>query len=495
MSVTPADSAALPHEELLRRLEEAEETLRAIREGEVDALVVRPARDEQVFTLQGEGGSYHAFMETMEHGAVVVGPRGEILYANQAFSRLSDKPLAALQGALLTEQFEAAIAPRIAALMPTGADEPASRQSSEIALTRDGATFHYLATASPLLIGVVSGWALTFTDLTDRVRAEKSIAAERAARAIIASANEAVMVCDPAGRITHANAAVNAIEPGELLGRPFHEAIRLKFPDAIGLVQSDDLVSMAIAGQSVQGIEAHAPNAPQVKDVLISAAPLSSSEGVSSGCVITLVDISQRKAAEKQQNLLMAELDHRVKNTLTLVLSILGRTSGESIDEFREAFSGRIHALAATHNLLAAKSWSMLTVADVVSAELAPYVRGSSSRVTFQELNISVKPRAAVALGLIFHELASNAVKYGALSSDGGSVSIRRVQDGEHPLIEWQERGGPPVSPPARKGFGQTVITRSLQYLPEGGAELRFDREGVTCMMRLPAEDIVPAEA
>ena len=128
---------------------------------------------------------------------------------------------------------------------------------------------------------------------------------------------------------------------------------------------------MAISGAAVQGLEAYAAKAPRTKDLLVSAAPLSP-EGAISGCVITMVDLSQRKAAEKHQNLLMGELDHRVKNTLTLVLSILDRTREESIDEFKKSFSARIHALAATHNLLSRSSWSGLTIGEVVTTELAP---------------------------------------------------------------------------------------------------------------------------
>ncbi len=272
-------------------------------------------------------------------------------------------------------------------------------------------------------IGVVNGWAVTFTDLTDRVRAEASVAAERVARAIIASANEAVVVCDAEGKITHANAAVLAIQEGDLFGQPFQDAIELKFGDAIGLVLSEDLVRMAIAGSAVQGIEAHAPNAPRAKDLLVSAAPLSGAQGTISGCVITMVDLSQRKAAERQQFLLMAELDHRVKNTLTLVLSIRGRTSESDIDTFRQTFSGRIHALAATHNPL-----QELVVEPVDRRRRR--CRTRSLRANFERargakrVKLAIKPRAAIAVGLVFHELASNAAKYGSLSTGSGKIAL-----------------------------------------------------------------------
>lgn len=481
------------YEELLHRLEEAEDTIRAIRDGEIDALVVRPALDEQVFTLQGGSDSYRAFMETMGHGAAALGADKEVLYINGIFATLIGKPLAQLQGKPLSTQFDNAVAQQIENLFTQAQNSADAAASCEIRLKSHGEIRHYLASAEPLQTGVVNGWAVTFTDLTDRVRAEESLAAERAARAIMASANEAVVVCDVDGIITHTNAAVLAFADGDLIGKPFHQAIPLNFAETTGLLQGEELVRLAVSGTAVKGVEAHAPGASRSKDLLLSAAPLSMSEGVGAGCVITLVDLSQRKAAEKQQNLLMAELDHRVKNTLTLVLSILGRTSEKDIEAFKETFAGRIHALAATHNLLSNNSWSTLTIGEVVAAELAPYVRVASDRVEQTGPKIAMKPRAAIAMGLIFHELASNAVKYGALSSDEGKIIVTTKQRtrGAPVSIEWLERGGPKVNEPERIGFGRTVITRSLGYSPQGGATLAFEPLGIRCTISVPPEDVV----
>jgi PAS domain S-box-containing protein len=481
------------YEEVLQRLEEAEEIIRAIRAGEVDAFVVKPVSGEQVFTLQGGSDSYRAFMETMGHGAVALGSRGEILYANSVLAALVGKPQSRLQGQLLEEQFDAATGAQIRALLAEAETSNNAASSSEVSLKIEGDTRFYFASAEPLQTGVVNGWAVTFTDLTDRVRAEQSVAAERAARAIIASANEAVVVCDGDGIITHVNAAVLAIQDGDIIGRPFHEAIKLTLNDAIGLVQTEDLVKLAIQGSGMQGVEAFAPDAPRAKDLLISAAPLLPSTGAVTGCVITMVDLSHRKAAEKQQQLLMQELDHRVKNTLTLVLSILGRTSGSDIDTFKRTFASRIQALAATHNLLSENSWSTLKIAEVIAAELAPYVQNSADRLEQHGLMVGVKSRAAIATGLIFHELASNAAKYGALSRPNGKIilSVQQREADEPVTIEWRESGGPPVTVPEKFGFGTTVISKSLSYSPAGGADLKFEPTGIRCIIRIPPEDVV----
>lgn len=192
----------------------------------------------------------------------------------------------------------------------------------------------------------------------------------------------------------------------------------------------------------------------------------------------------------------MRELDHRVKNTLTLVLSISSRTASntDTVQAFEKAFSGRIQALAATHTMLLEKSWTSLELHDIVMSELAPYIEATADQVTIEGLNVAVTPRAAIAFGLIVHELATNAVKYGALSQQGGRITVRaigRENGGSGAFaLEWRESGGPPVVPPKREGFGRTVITRSLQY-SDGGAEFDFDPSGVVCRMSIPSEDLV----
>lgn len=497
MTRIPLAPAPQTPEELLQRLEEAEETIRAIRDGEVDAFVVRRTRDEEIFTLQGGQDSYRAFMETMGHGAAALGARGEILYANAVLTALIGKPPFRMRGQLLVNQFEPPISQQLKTLL--GEAEPSSGGSNccEISLRRGGEIGHYLASAERLQIGVVDGWAVTFTDLTDSVRAQESLSAERAARAIIASANEAVVVCDAAGLISHVNAAVLAITDGAVLGKRFHEAVKLKINDASGPLSTEELVRMAIAGTAVKGLEAHAPEAPRAKDLLISAAPLCLSDGASNGCVITMVDLSQRKAAEERQRFLMAELDHRVKNVLTLVISILHQTESSNIEQFKTTFARRIDALAATHSLLAIHSWVTLPLEELFKAELAPYVVASSDRVEITGQKLELKPRSAVAVGLILHELVSNAVKYGALSTPNGRITLSvlpRNANG-YVQVEWLETGGPLVATPRRKGFGRTVIAHSLKYAPSGGADLEFLESGVRCALRIPSEDIVEGGA
>ncbi|MFO1124843.1 MAG: hypothetical protein U1E25_05870 [Methylocystis sp.] len=156
------------HEELLRRLEEAEETIRAIREGEVDALVIRRTKDEEIFTLQGGQDSYRAFMETMCHGAAALGARGEVLYANAVLTALIGKPLFRLQGQLLVDRFAEPASSQLRACLRMG--RSGSGSSSAISVPSTEERFGTTSRPEPLQIGVVGGWAFTLTDLTDRVR-------------------------------------------------------------------------------------------------------------------------------------------------------------------------------------------------------------------------------------------------------------------------------------------------------------------------------------
>jgi PAS domain S-box-containing protein len=489
MTAAVTGKAEALNAELRRRLEEAEEVIRAIREGEIDALVVRnQSNGDEIFTLEGGVESYRSFMEAMNIGAAAFDASANMLYANKALSELIDVSRDDLSTRSLFESIGPSGQVAVRELINAPQAQPAG---IEIRVGSREPYRYLLAAAGEMRLGTSSGIAVTFTEITSRIVAEKRRQAERTALAILASAVEAVVVCDLAGKVTHANSSAVSLAGGDPIGLSFDDAFALDFRGATGLMQGVDFLAVVSDGQAIQGIEAVAPKSRSAKDVLVSASPLIVDEG-SVGTVVTLVDLSRRKAAEKQQLLLMGELDHRVKNTLALVVSISNRTASteDTIEGFRKAFSGRIHALAATHNVLADRSWSSILLSEVMAAELSPYVTDFGSRLKIQGADIEVLPRAAIAFGLVIHELATNAVKYGALSNDAGYINIAVTLRDDHCEVVWKEIGGPEVQQPTRKGFGDTVISRSLQYSPKGGATLDFQPDGVQCTIRLPAEDV-----
>lgn len=489
------DPEALKREmkELQSRLEEAEDVVRAIRDGEIDALVVRhPKRDEEVFTIEGGTESYRSFMEAMDIGAAALSPSGQVLYVNSALSRLLRVQRETLQSSGLGAGLGADAMHAIEALVKRAHN---GRSHCEIAFLQDGEERHALIHAAPLELWQDRGVALTFTDITHRMAMEQAQQSEQMALAILSSAAEAVIVCNPAGLITHANDAVGAITAVPVTGKPFSEVLDLAIRVGGVEMASVDFIRNVIGGQAYQGVEATAPTAPSARDLLISAAPLRVSGERIAGCVVTLVDLTRRKIVEKQQLLLMGELDHRVKNTLALVLSISNRTASteETIEGFRAAFSGRMRALAATHNTLAERSWSSIPMRDILLTEVQPFEPNIKAKLTIDGTDFQLLPRAAIAVGLIVHELATNAVKYGALSSEAGHIQVSLLHEFDKPYAElrWLESGGPLVPQPTRTGFGRTVITRSMQYSPHGGADLDYRPEGVACVIRIPAEDVV----
>ena len=204
-------------------------------------------------------------------------------------------------------------------------------------------------------------------------------------------------------------------------------------------------------------------------------------------------DITERKQAEQQRNLLMAELSHRVKNTLATVISVAQRTfhGSASLEEARAAFDGRIRALAKTHERMAETSWTGAQLDKVIGDELTPYRSGDGTNVRVSGPDVMLNPKFAVAMGMAAHELATNAAKHGALSVPGGSVEIdwNFVRPDDRQLrLRWIEHGGPEVSSPKRSGFGRLLLERGLAHQLRGKVQLDFAKEGLACTIVFPLE-------
>ncbi len=216
-------------------------------------------------------------------------------------------------------------------------------------------------------------------------------------------------------------------------------------------------------------------------------------EGSAVRAVGVSLDITSRKADEERQRLLLDELNHRVKNTLATVQSIAMQTSRSAIEpaSFEGAFRSRIGALAQAHELLSEASWDGASLHDVIGRTLAPYRADRDlARVTFTGPKVRLGPNAAVTLNMAFHELATNAAKYGSLSVGGGRVNVAwtidRGSDPNDIIIDWRETGGPPVTASTRRGFGSRLLEQGLAREFDGDVQLTFASEGVSCRMRLP---------
>ena len=201
----------------------------------------------------------------------------------------------------------------------------------------------------------------------------------------------------------------------------------------------------------------------------------------------------ERAQASARQELLIAELNHRVRNILAVIRGLIRQSKpkpGSSVEEFVGQVDGRIHALARAHNQITDDHWGPAPIRALIDAEAAAFLADQSDRVIVDGPPLLLNPQAYSTLALVVHELVTNSAKYGGLS-DGGRVhfSWRRDDNGDL-LLDWKERGGPPVKPPSRKGFGTTIIERSVPYDLGGKARIAYEPEGVEACFRIPARHV-----
>jgi PAS domain S-box-containing protein len=221
-------------------------------------------------------------------------------------------------------------------------------------------------------------------------------------------------------------------------------------------------------------------------------------DGKAERMVSIVTDVTDRKAAEDHIQFLMHEISHRSKNLLMVIQSIARRTArtAGTMEEFENRFERRLQGLAASHDVLVRENWHGAPLANLVRQQLVPFAEIQSSRFEVAGPEVVITAEAAQAIGLAIHELATNAIKYGALSESGGKVSVSWMFDGNAGapgplLLNWIERGGPPVSPPLRKGFGHVVIGEMVERSLGGKVAMEFASAGLQWRVSIPAANLV----
>ena len=358
-------------------------------------------------------------------------------------------------------------------------------------------------------ITVVSRWAMhpggagepgtvieIGTDVTAQRRAEAE--RERAARlleTIVEAAPSLIYAKDRDGRMLLANPPVL-----RLVGKPWSEVQGrtdrefLDDPAQAEAVMANDRRIME-TGQPEELEElAGGEGAGRPRIWLSTKTPLYAGDGQLLGLVGVSVEITERKQAEERRRLLVHELNHRVKNTLATVQAIAAQTLRGTDPAIRWTLEARLRALAAAHDVLTAESWTGATLHDLVSGVLAPHGGTAEGRFDVTGPALRLAPAAALALTLGLHELATNALKYGALAAPAGRVRLRwEVVPGERPLfrLSWTEQGGPHLDgPPSRRGFGTRLIERSVAHDLRGTVRLDFAPSGLTCLIEAPLADV-----
>jgi two-component sensor histidine kinase len=195
-------------------------------------------------------------------------------------------------------------------------------------------------------------------------------------------------------------------------------------------------------------------------------------------------DITRRKQSEQRQDLLMSELDHRVKNVLArvAVVAMHTRQPNQTMDEFVKALDGRLQSMAAAHALLSQSRWRGVGLTDLIRRQLAPYTTDANTTVSGPDIMLT--PSQTQALAMVIHELVTNAAKYGALSSPDGRVWVNwgfTGPDNAALVITWRELGGPPVAAPVHWGYGSNLIRDLIPHELDGTVELKFPAEGMQC--------------
>jgi len=335
-------------------------------------------------------------------------------------------------------------------------------------------------------------WSLIDQHFAARAAQERLRESEERLRLLIEGVHDyAILMLDPEGRIASWNAGAERLKgwrEEEILGSP---AGVLHRPEEAARGKPEEELRIAREAGRFEGEGWRVRKDGTAFLAHIALRPLYSPEGQLRGYTEVSRDITERKRAEEHQRLLMAELDHRVRNTLAAVQSMARQTLGEG--ERVDAFLGRLAAFAQTHTLLAQGRWRGAGLRRLVGAALEAY----DGRVHLFGPDVLLQPRTTQALGMVLHELATNAAKYGAWSMPEGRVAVCwRVRTGypRRLVLTWAEEGGPAAKPPCRRGFGTRLVEWSLAHELDGSAEFDFRPEGLRCAIELPLTGAIPAE-
>jgi PAS domain S-box-containing protein len=294
-------------------------------------------------------------------------------------------------------------------------------------------------------------------------------------------------------RINDELAAINGVPAEAHIGRTIRDVLADNAP------QVEPIIDRVFAsGEPVRDLEVSGETPQQLgvlRHWLTGFYPVKDDVGAVAAVGIWVVEISERKAAEQREHLLAREVDHRSKNLLAVVQSVVQLSRATSVDELKEGLTGRIQALARAHSLLADARWEGVDLAQLVEEELAPFVGTDSGRLNYSGPPVMLRPASAQSLALVLHELTTNAAKYGALSAARGTLSLRweLAESGgsENLVLHWVESGGTNVQAPSESGFGSRLITTSIDRQLRGKVERDWTAEGLRCTIRIPVENAV----
>ncbi len=330
-----------------------------------------------------------------------------------------------------------------------------------------------------------------------RIRAERAEALARVEQArddlvqLIERSDDFVGTADLDGHIIYMNsAAKRMIGLGPERDLHFNEYVA---PESLDYFTNTFIPAVRQSGHASAEMKLRNLTSGELIDVICSTFLLLDRKGSPNQLATVTRDISDRKRHEEHLDLLMREVNHRAKNMLTVVQAISNQTAAKSPKDFLSRFTERLQALSANQDLLVRNEWGGVDIADLVRAQLAAFADLMGSRITMHGPKLRFNAAAAQAVGLALHELATNASKYGALSTETGSIEVSWRLDGNTFAMNWTERGGPPVSMPTHRGFGSTVVNAMAKRSVQGEVHLDYAPSGVVWTLTCPSANALEA--
>ncbi|HEY6670245.1 MAG TPA: HWE histidine kinase domain-containing protein [Methyloceanibacter sp.] len=327
--------------------------------------------------------------------------------------------------------------------------------------------------------------------LEDRVEARTKELAEAKQRFEIALRGSPISVFsqDKDMRYTWGHNTPAGLSPEFLQGKTDEEVLP---PEAARVIMAAKRKAMA-TGES-QELETNFELFGRKRSFYLLIEALRDEQDAVLGTTSVAVDLSERKANEDQLRLLLRELTHRCKNMLAVIHAIARQTASRtrSVEDFLDRFSARLVAIGASHDLLIADNWEGASLRMLVEQQLGEHADRFGEQIAIEGEDVMLKPEAVQNLGLALHELATNAQKYGSLSDPHGEVRIQWqfCEEASKLKLIWQERGGPPVTPPVRSGFGRAMIETVVGKALEGNVSLSFPPKGVRCVIVIPSAQV-----
>lgn len=497
---TPSKSALLAElAELRIRLEGAEETLRAIRGGEVDAFVVESSAGPQVYTLQGQDAEASRMRGEMlaqvSDAVIVTDTEMRVSYLNAAAERLYGLVASHSLGQSAAKIYELRwLHPEDETTAQTALRDHGEWRGENVHIRPDGRELSVESSITALqdTAGRTTGQLAVIRDVSERkAREDKVLISEIRYRRLFEAAHDGVLILDPeTRRIVEANPFMT-----QLLGYS-HKQLVGKELYQIGLLKDE-----AASQEMMRKLK-------RTRQVRYDDLPLESQKGKHQEVEVVanlydesghpviqcnIRDITERKRTEERVRMLMAEVNHRAKNLLAVVQAVAVQTAkhGDAAT-FVSRLSERISGLAAGQDLLVSNQWQGVKVWDLVAAQLAHFQDLIGTRVLLAGPVAHLTPTAAQGIGMALHELATNAAKYGALSNNDGTVRIAwQITADTEPrfVMSWRENGGPKVVAPTRSGFGQIVIGRMAEASVQGVAEINYGSAGLSWNLDAPLKN------